>query len=1290
MPQQGVFADLLVRFVTNRPEVKQDIEGMRDDLIGFKKRLQSNTAIEFSTNVAKIKFEVDKVNQLLREAKKKNDKASVIELTAKSERLKQQLTQAKRELRNYTRVGQKDLSVLWKNFEGVNNQITHQAGLVGRLKSGRSSLWPIIKNALGIYAIVNFVKHMFSLSSVVEQARIAFTKLYGSIDIANDLLLKLDIFASKTPFDKLELIENAKRLAAYNFEARQVLPIMNSIGNAISAVGGNNADLSWVIRALGQMKTKGKLVQQEVNQIAERGIPIFDILREKLELTNEQLWDIGNQNIKSAEAIPLILQGIMEKYDGVMMEQSKTLQGRLSNVLDVIKSKMADLWEALTPLANLILTAFQAILSPLFGVLTLIAKVFNAVLVKGLTKGFEYIGKGLKYLFKNWKAVFKALLATFLVTLTIMKRKTIIDFTTWVVKTFLRGIKAMILGMRQFGTGVVFVIRNFRSLVAGAILATKTFVLHQIQLVRTRIATIKQAIANNIASFSFKKLGLSILGAMKKLLILGAKFFLIAGIVVGIVTAIYKNRDKLKEKLEPIFKFIAKIGQAAPQFIAKAWNTLVNIVAWAVKGILNTTKKLIEAYNKVAKHVGLEIDASGFDGMIAKVDSVQERMQLTAEDVEGAFQRMKEAGKGVFDAVKAEVLGNEMWYLDDSVLSVTDNFDSLGDSVEELGELGEEAGNKTRKALDSIEDEAELKKEVNDQVKDLNKSLEKQEDAYDNIKDKIKELRDKYQDFAKEAKDSLREVNNELEDLTQSHINARNEFENNLQADLSWRFIDLKEELADLNNEKLDVQKEINQLKAESGMSTNSAEQYRSLIEKWTFAWDQKLWGYEVKDLENMLELLDKQKELAEKITQTQAEQALIQQKIPEWVLDQAIAYDQLSETEKLLAQADKDRTTMLQEQNTELGKLKEKQTVLSQVADTNFVNDFAFQLEEVDGKLQAYYQNQQGQIVKLTDFENIKLAQSLEEKRRAIAEETAVQVDALANVKQETQDNLSDLKNIQANYYDYLEDKNKETIWQNVAEFEKLSKTLSSIDTSKLKEALSMKFEAPESVTPQAPSSTTVTQEIQYTSNSEVLTQDTELIKEQASQQLEAITAVDLANQEIREQESIRFQEQAQAELALHLAVQQQILDATLSSINQMKTHRTAYYSNLLSQTSRTVSAMISQYNRMITVLLRVIALQRRASRGWGYKVWGFTGWTNPNRVAGVVHEGEYVVPKWMVDKYAGQVMNLESIRLRGYKTWWPVQTNYNNQRELSIGNITVQDGFDFDVQMSKYKHLL
>ena len=48
----------------------------------------------------------------IKTAKEKGDLDAEIKLTAGVERLKQGLTQAKRELRNYTRTGQKDISVL--------------------------------------------------------------------------------------------------------------------------------------------------------------------------------------------------------------------------------------------------------------------------------------------------------------------------------------------------------------------------------------------------------------------------------------------------------------------------------------------------------------------------------------------------------------------------------------------------------------------------------------------------------------------------------------------------------------------------------------------------------------------------------------------------------------------------------------------------------------------------------------------------------------------------------------------------------------------------------------------------------------------------------------------------------------------------------------------------------------------------------------------------------------------------------------------------------------------------
>jgi Flp pilus assembly pilin Flp len=53
---------------------------------------------------------------------------------------------------------------------------------------------------------------------------------------------------------------------------------------------------------------------------------------------------------------------------------------------------------------------------------------------------------------------------------------------------------------------------------------------------------------------------------------------LIASIVTAVVVAIFTNRNTLKEKLKPVFDFMARVGQAVPGAIAKAWNFAVDVI----------------------------------------------------------------------------------------------------------------------------------------------------------------------------------------------------------------------------------------------------------------------------------------------------------------------------------------------------------------------------------------------------------------------------------------------------------------------------------------------------------------------------------------------------------------------------------------------------------------------------------------------------------------------------------------------------------------------------------------
>jgi tape measure domain-containing protein len=175
---------------------------------------------------------------------------------------------------------------------------------------------------------------MIRLAGAAEQAQIAFTTLLKSPQAAKQHLSELADFAAKTPFEFTGLRTLSTQLLAFGFQAKSVIPMLRTLGDAGSALGQGPEGLSRIIRAMGQMKAKGRLQQEEVLQLAESGIPVFQILQKELGLTGAQVGDIGRQGISAEKGIAALLRGMQSMYGGGMDAQSKTLNGSISNMVD--------------------------------------------------------------------------------------------------------------------------------------------------------------------------------------------------------------------------------------------------------------------------------------------------------------------------------------------------------------------------------------------------------------------------------------------------------------------------------------------------------------------------------------------------------------------------------------------------------------------------------------------------------------------------------------------------------------------------------------------------------------------------------------------------------------------------------------------------------------------------------------------------------------------------------------------------------------------------------------------
>ncbi len=187
-------------------------------------------------------------------------------------------------------------------------------------------------------------------NAFMETSKIGFETLLGSSDKALAHISELSKFADKTPFQFEDLVGASQRMQAFGFAAGDVIPTLTAVGNAVSSTGSiSKESLDGVLLALGQMKTKGKVSAEEMNQLAERGIPAWDLLAKAIGKTVAQTQKLAAAGqLNGGMAVKAILAQGEARYGGQMTRVSNTFTGRMSNLEDIRQQAQGKATENLT------------------------------------------------------------------------------------------------------------------------------------------------------------------------------------------------------------------------------------------------------------------------------------------------------------------------------------------------------------------------------------------------------------------------------------------------------------------------------------------------------------------------------------------------------------------------------------------------------------------------------------------------------------------------------------------------------------------------------------------------------------------------------------------------------------------------------------------------------------------------------------------------------------------------------------------------------------------------------
>lgn len=179
----------------------------------------------------------------------------------------------------------------------------------------------------------------------LETMETQFISLTGGAEQAAAMVDQLNQFAAATPFQIEEIAGAARQLLAAGTDISQVNEQLQFLGDIAATSGSSIEDITAIF---AKVQAKGKVELENLNQLAERGIPIFKALSDATGLPASEL----GAGAVSLEQFNQVLKGFAEEGGfaaGAMERLSQTAAGKFSTAMDNLKQAGAEIGNIFLP-----------------------------------------------------------------------------------------------------------------------------------------------------------------------------------------------------------------------------------------------------------------------------------------------------------------------------------------------------------------------------------------------------------------------------------------------------------------------------------------------------------------------------------------------------------------------------------------------------------------------------------------------------------------------------------------------------------------------------------------------------------------------------------------------------------------------------------------------------------------------------------------------------------------------------------------------------------------------------
>lgn len=281
------------------------------------------------------------------------------------------------------------LSVARRTSEQLDS-ITRKATLVkSRLQSAFS--FSNLKTSLMSLPGMDFLMNPYTLASAgvaaissigaqAEQTSVAFKTLVGNETAAAKMLGDIYNFAAKTPFEPLDLENNAKMMLGFGLSAQKVVPYLKQLGDIAM---GDKEKLGGLSLVFGQVASAGKMQGQDLMQFINAGFNPLKELQKMTGKTYAELQDMMSKGQIGFDAVAAAIAHATSEggaFNGMSDKLSQTVRGKFSTMMGNIRQEASSMFDSIKPVVLGLMDIVGALVPPISSALQFLLSIVGGVI----------------------------------------------------------------------------------------------------------------------------------------------------------------------------------------------------------------------------------------------------------------------------------------------------------------------------------------------------------------------------------------------------------------------------------------------------------------------------------------------------------------------------------------------------------------------------------------------------------------------------------------------------------------------------------------------------------------------------------------------------------------------------------------------------------------------------------------------------------------------------------------------------------------------------------------------